>query len=95
MHEALSKARLEKRLGEYEERRVSQELMALMSYDKFASPRRNPEDRQQRRSERANLRRHYVPDTKPIGQNLYIAELIKNGLSNNLSAYAMTPGSSA
>ncbi len=57
MHEALSKARLEKRLGDYEERKVTQELMALMSYDKFASPRRNPEDRQQRRTERANLRR--------------------------------------
>lgn len=57
MHEALSKARLEKRLGDFEERKVSQELMALMNYDKFASPRRNPDDRQQRRLERASLRR--------------------------------------
>lgn len=54
MHEELSKGRLVKRLGTFES---SVQVDREMQYDKFAEPRRNPDEREERRLERANQRR--------------------------------------
>lgn len=58
MHEELSKGRLTKRLGPFE---AAQTLppapSAIASYDKHCPPKRDPEQREQRRQERAEARR--------------------------------------
>ncbi|WP_331851961.1 TraI/MobA(P) family conjugative relaxase [Pseudomonas cerasi] len=57
MHEQLSLARLEKRLGLYQERELPKDLVIASSYNKFAAPKRDPLERQTRREERAQLRK--------------------------------------
>lgn len=57
MHEQLSLARLVKRLGEYQEREISKDFISGMTYDKYAAPKRDPLERQDRREERAQLRK--------------------------------------
>ena len=57
MHEQLSLARLVKRLGEFQERELPKGFMSSMTYDKYASPKRDPLERQNRREERAQLRK--------------------------------------
>ncbi|QCY09394.1 relaxase (plasmid) [Pseudomonas sp. MPC6] len=57
MHEQLSLARLVKRLGEFQERELLKGFMSSMTYDKYASPKRDPLERQNRREERAQLRK--------------------------------------
>ncbi|WP_338322545.1 TraI/MobA(P) family conjugative relaxase [Pseudomonas savastanoi] len=57
MHEQLSLARLVKRLGEYQERKLPKDFVTASAYNKFASPKRDPIERQNRREERAQLRK--------------------------------------
>ena len=57
MHEQLSLARLLKRLGEYQDRELPKEFVSASAYDKYASPKRDPLERQNRREERAQLRK--------------------------------------
>ncbi|OSO70478.1 hypothetical protein BV367_00610 [Pseudomonas syringae pv. actinidiae] len=57
MHEQLSLGRLAKRIGEYQERELPKGFVSATTYDKYASPKRDPLDRQTRREERAQLRR--------------------------------------
>ncbi|KPC31076.1 Relaxase [Pseudomonas syringae pv. cilantro] len=57
MHEQLSLTRLVKRIGEYQERKLPKDFNSSSTYDKYASPKRDPLERQNRREERAQLRK--------------------------------------
>ncbi|MBK3477661.1 relaxase/mobilization nuclease domain-containing protein [Pseudomonas sp. MF6751] len=57
MHEQLSLARLVKRIGEFQERALPKDFNSSSTYDKYAAPKRDPLERQNRREERAQLRK--------------------------------------
>ena len=57
MHEQLSLARLVKRIGEFQERTLPKDFNSSSNYDKYAAPKRDPLERQNRRDERAQLRK--------------------------------------
>lgn len=57
MHESLSKGRLTKRLGTFEPPIVAEQKSFAVSYDKYIEPKRDLQQREERRQERAQARR--------------------------------------